>query len=188
MATRIFSFIALFGLLWLVPAYLLRPDAESIAVTYSGSFPVPVQLNFDSDCFMTMENGMPKQQGNDCDDIGRQSAIAAPATCDVTFAFLPGERQVTRLRAKFALLKDGKEIGRGSVNIARLDYNSEENQWALASFRGKCEAEELRLLEAKAVIDGEPTDLIASEKIRATGIIPWLPVGSQITIPDAAGG
>lgn len=185
MATRIFSFIALFGLLWLVPAYLLRPDPESIAVTYSGSYPIPVEINF-GDCYMSIENGVPKQQGNGCDDIARQSA--KPTTCDVTFAFLPIERPVTRLRAKFALLKGGKEIGRGSVNVARLDYNAEENKWALASFHGKCDAEELRLLEASAVIDGEPTNLIASEKIRATGIIPWLPVGSQISIPEAAGG
>lgn len=185
MATRIFSFIALFGLLWLVPAYLLKPDAESIAVTYSGSFPVPVEIDF-GDCYMTMENGVPTQQGNGCDDFARQSA--APAICDVSFAFLPIERQVTRLRAKFALLKDGKEIGRGKVAVERLEYNAEENKWALASFRGKCDAEEMRLLEATAVIDGEPTNLIASEKIRATGIIPWLPVGSQITIPDAVGG
>ena len=185
MATRIFSFIALFGLLWLVPAYLLRPDPESIAVTYSGSFPVPVEINF-GDCYMTMENGVPKQQGSGCDDIGRQSA--KPASCDVTFAFLPIERQVTRLRAKFAMIKDGKEIGRGSVAVERLNYNADNNQWALASFRSKCDAEEMRLLEATAVIDGEPTNLIASEKIRATGIIPWLPVGSQISIPEAAGG
>jgi hypothetical protein len=185
MATRIFSFIALFGLLWVLPAYLLRPDPESIAVTYSGSYPVPIEIDF-GDCYMSVENGVPKQKGNGCDDFGRQAA--APAICDVTFAFLPIERQVTRLRAKFALLKGGKEIGRGSVAVERLEYNAEENKWALASFRGKCDAEELRLLEAQAVIDGEPTNLIASERIRATGIIPWLPVGSQISIPEAAGG
>ena len=186
MSARLLSIVAAFAMLWLVPYFLLRPDGSTIAVTYSGSYPVMQQLQFDDDCAITIENGMPKQ-GRGCDF---NSAINQPVPCDVTFAFLPNEHQVTRLRARFVMLKGGKEIGRGSVSVAQLaqDPNEDAQKWATASFRSsKCDTEELRLLEATAVVDGTPTDLIATEMIRATGLIPWLPVGSMITIGDGQG-
>ena len=185
MTARILAIVALFAMFWVVPKYLLSPDTDSIAVHYNGSYPVPVELNFDSDCVMTMENGVPKTKG-DC-NFDAASAMSKPEQCNVELAFLPIERQVTRLHARVVMLKGGKEIGRGSVSIDRLVYNADDQKWAQASFRSKCEAEELRLTEATAVIDGTPTDLIATEIIHGTGIIPWLPVGSAVIIGDGQG-
>jgi len=170
-----------------VPYFLLRPDGSTIAVTYNGSYPVPVEIDFDNDCTPSWDNGTMKQKKG-CDNFGGGSKIGEPPKeCDVSFAFLPIERRVSRLQARFVMLKGGKEIGRGSVSLATLAYNAEDQQWAKASFRGRCGTEELRLLEATAIIDGTATDLIASDLIRATGFIPWFPGGGDITIGERQG-
>jgi hypothetical protein len=185
MTARILAIVALFAMFWVVPKYLLSPDTDSIAVHYNGSYPVPVELNFDSDCAMTMDDGTLKTKG-DC-DFNAASAMSKPTQCNVELAFLPIERQVTRLHARVVMLKGGKEIGRGSVSIDRLAYIADDNQWSRASFRSKCEADELRLTEATAIVDGTATDLIASGMVHGTGIIPWLPVGSAVIIGDGQG-
>ena len=186
MTARILALLAMFAMFWVLPKYLLSPDTESIAVHYNGSYPVPVELNFDSDCTMVIKDGVPKTKGN-C-DFNAQDAMRKPELCNVELAFLPIERQVTRLRARVIMLKGGKEIGRGSVSIDQLLYNAEDQQWRQVSFRSKCEADELRLTDATALVDGTPTDLIATEMIYGTGIIPWLPVGSAIIIGDGKQG
>jgi hypothetical protein len=183
MGPRIISICFLFGLIWLVPWFWLRSGGDSIAVTFNGSYPVPIEIDFD-DCAPTWSNGQMKQKSG-CDSFG--SGYGEPAKdCDVTFAFYPIERRVSRLNAKFIMLKDGKQIGRGSVSIASLVLDPEDKKWTEASFRGRCGADELRLTDATALVDGTATDLIASGLIRATGIIPWLP-GSDITIVERNG-
>jgi hypothetical protein len=187
MSARLVSIIVAFGMLWLVPYFLLKPDGSSIAVTYNGSYPVMEPLQFDDDCAITIENGAPKQ-GRGCDFDA--DALSKPRSCDVSFAFLPSDRRVSRLHARFIMLKGGKEIGRGSVSLAQLvrDPNEEERHWAKASFRSsKCDTEELRLIEATAIVDGTQTDLIATGLIYGSGIIPWLPVGSTIAIGNDQG-
>ncbi|HEX6093882.1 MAG TPA: hypothetical protein VFZ07_11045 [Dongiaceae bacterium] len=186
MGPRIIVICFLFGLFWLVPYFLLRPDGSSIAVTYNGSYPVPVEIDFDNDCMATWDNGQMKQKKG-CDSFGSGGIGEPPKECNVTFAFLPIERRVSRLNAKFVMLKDGKELGRGSVSLSSLVYDAEEQKWAQASFRGRCGTEQLRLLEATAIVDGTATDLIASDMIRATGLIPWFPGGGDIEIAERQG-
>jgi hypothetical protein len=186
MGPRIIAICALFGMIWLVPYFLLRPDGSSIAVTYSGSFPVPVEIDFDNDCTPTWQNGQMKQKTG-CNNLSGGGIGEPPKECDVTFAFLPIERRVSRLNAKFVMLKDGKEIGRGSVSLSSLVYDAEEKKWTQASFRGRCGTEQLRLLEATAIVDGNATDLIATDMIRATGLIPWFPGGGDIEIVERQG-
>src|SRR5262245_3923607 len=185
MTARILAIVALVAMFWVVPKYLLSPDTDSIAVHYNGSYPVPVELSFDSDCAMTIENGVPKTKG-DC-DFDAASIGSKPTQCNVELAFLPIERQVSRLHARVVMLKGGKEIGRGSVSIDSLVYNADDNQWRRVSFRSKCEADELLLTATTAIVDGTATDLIASDMVHGTGIIPWLPVGSAVIIGDGQG-
>jgi hypothetical protein len=186
MGPRILSICLLFGLIWLVPYFLLRPDGSSIAVTYNGSFPVPIEIDFDNDCMPTWDNGTMKQKKG-CDSFGNGGIGEPPKECDVTFAFLPIERRVSRLNAKFVMLKDGKEIGRGSITVPNLVHNAEDQKWTQASFRSRCGTEQLRLLSATAIVDGTATDLIATGMIRATGLIPWFPGGSDIEIVGQQG-
>jgi len=185
MTARILALLAGLAMFWVLPKYLLSPDNDSIAVHYNGSYPVPVELNFDSDCAMVMDKGTLKTKGN-C-DFNAADAMSKPTQCNVELAFLPIERRVSRLHARVVMLKGGKEIGRGSVSIDSLVYNADDNQWARVSFRSKCEADELRLTEATAIVDGTATDLIASDMVHGTGIIPWLPVGSAVQIGDNQG-
>jgi hypothetical protein len=70
-------------------------------------------------------------------------------------------------------MRDGKVIGRNSVQIASLDRPAED-PYITKSFRAACDAKQLRILEAHAFVAGQETDLIATESIASKGLMPFL--------------
>ena len=54
---------------------------------------------------------------------------------------------MTRLRVKLALMRDGKVIGRDSIQIASLDRRLDD-PYVTKTFRATCNAKQMRILEA----------------------------------------
>jgi hypothetical protein len=97
-----------------------------------------------------------------------------PLECDYTLGFRAGTEAVTRLRVKVALMRNGKVIGRDSLQISSLDRPADD-PFVTETIRGDCDAEQLRIVDAQASVDGEEIDLIATKSIAAKGLIPLLP-------------
>jgi hypothetical protein len=71
-------------------------------------------------------------------------------------------------------MRDGKVIGRDSIQINSLDRPS-DNPYVTKSFRAECDAKQLRVLEARAYVAGQETDLIATDSIGSKGLMPFFP-------------
>jgi hypothetical protein len=97
-----------------------------------------------------------------------------PLECDYTLGFRAGTEAVTRLRVKVALMRDGKVIGRDSVQISSLERPAGD-PFVTKTIQGDCDAEQLRIVDAQASVDGQEIDLIATESIAAKGLIPLVP-------------
>jgi hypothetical protein len=93
--------------------------------------------------------------------------------CDYTLGFRAGKAPVTRLRVKLALMRDGKVIGRDSIQIGSLDRPADD-PYVTKTIRGECNAKAVRILEARANIAGQDTDLIASGGISSKGVMPFM--------------
>jgi hypothetical protein len=94
--------------------------------------------------------------------------------CDYTLGFRAGAAPVRGLRVKLALMRDGDVIGRDSIQINSLDRPADD-PYVTETIRGECGAEQLRIVEADASVDGQETDLIAAKDIAAKGLIPLVP-------------
>ena len=58
-----------------------------MAVTYNGSYPVPVKMDFDNDCTPTWDTAQMKQKKG-CNNLNGGGIGEPPKECNVTFAFL----------------------------------------------------------------------------------------------------
>jgi hypothetical protein len=94
--------------------------------------------------------------------------------CDYTLGFRAGDAPVRRLRVKLALLRGGDVIGRDSIQINSLDRPADD-PYVTETIRGDCDAEQLRIVEARAFVDGQEIDLIETKDIAARGLIPLMP-------------
>jgi hypothetical protein len=97
-----------------------------------------------------------------------------PMECDYTLGFRAGTVPVTRLRVKLALMRDGEVIGRDSIQINNLE-RPEEDPYITETITGECDAEQVRILEARANVDGQDTDLIAAGSISSKSLLPFFP-------------
>src|SRR5262249_40095272 len=97
-----------------------------------------------------------------------------PMECEYTLAFRAVDAPVARLRVRIALMRDGKVIGRNSIQISSLDRPADDS-YVTKKFRSECDAKQLRILEARAYVAGEETDLIATDGISARGLVPLIP-------------
>ncbi len=146
-------------------------SSSAVQVTFFGSgLPTPDPSNFEDcgpvtlgseplndDCYAYLEPG-----NND------------PMECDYTVGFRAAAASVTRLRVKLALMRDGKVIGRDNIQIGSLDRPADD-PYVTKTFRGECDAKQLRILEARAYVAGQETDLIAAGSIGAKGLMPLFP-------------
>lgn len=147
-------------------------DDSKVHVTYFGSSWVAETSAFDfDDCSTFFENGQLQTEG-DCDYEAPNPE--EPMECDHTLTFRSRDADVQRLRARFLLMRDGKQVGRGLVTIDSVS-NGDDAPPTSREVRGDCAADQLILVEATAMIDGAPTDLIATEAIQAKGLIPFFP-------------
>lgn len=167
---RIFVLLAGFGLMFVVGHGWL--DHSSVRVTFLGSgMPGYDSSNFE-DCSPASWNGA-SQPNDDCYAYLRPDSDEQ-VECDYNLSFQPGDAQVRRLRVKILLMRDGHQIGRDMIQINGFDSSAEAPSVA-KTIRGECDADHLRITEAKAMVDGWDTDLIATDGISAKGLMPLVP-------------
>jgi hypothetical protein len=167
---RIIAVLALFGLVW-GGIYTLARSSSPVEVTFFGSgLPTPDASNF-SDCGPTTFGSKPVN--DDCYAYLR-AGNNDPLECTYTVGFRAGDVHVARLRVKLALMRDGKVIGRDNIQISSLDRPSND-PYVTKSFRAACDAKQMRVLEARAYIGGQETDLIATNSIGSKGMMPFFP-------------
>lgn len=94
--------------------------------------------------------------------------------CDYLVGFRAGDTNVSRLRVKLALMRDGKVIDRDSIRIESLERPADD-PYVTKTVRGECDARQIRITEARAYVAGEETDLIASDAIDTKSLIPLFP-------------
>jgi len=174
MLVRMIAILALFGVVW-GGIYTLGRSSSTVQVTFFGSgMPTPDPSNFD-DCgpaIMSSSSTKPKRVNNDCYAY-LKSGNNDPLECDYTVGFRAGDDlPVARLRVKLVLMREGKTIGRNSIQIASLDRPADD-PYVTKSFRGDCDAQQIRILEAHAFVGGQDTDLIATERIGSKGLMPF---------------
>ena len=144
-------------------------SSSAVQVTFFGSgIPTPDPSNFE-DCGPATFGSKPVN--DDCYAY-LKPGNNDPLECNYTVGFRAGDAHVARLRVKMALMRDGKVIGRNSVQIASLDRPAED-PYITKSFRAACDAKQLRILEAHAFVAGQETDLIATESIASKGLMPF---------------
>ncbi|MGE4227584.1 MAG: hypothetical protein AB7E71_04475 [Dongiaceae bacterium] len=145
--------------------------SSNVQVTFlGGGVPTYDASNFE-DCGPSSSDGAAPD--DDCYAYLRAGADAT-VECDYILGFRAGAAPVTRLRVKLALMRDGKVIGRDSIQINSLERPAED-PYVTKTIRGECEAKQVRILEAHARIDGQETDLIAVGGISSKGLVPFLP-------------
>jgi hypothetical protein len=139
-----------------------------VQVTFfgGGSMPTPDSSNFE-DCGPAT---LGKPVNDDCYAYLRPGNND-PMECSYTVGFRAGEMPVTRLRVKLVLMRDGKVIGRDSIQISSLERPADD-PYVTKSFRGECYARQIRILEARAYVAGQETDLIATDSIASKGLMP----------------
>jgi hypothetical protein len=71
-----------------------------------------------------------------------------------------------------ALMRDGKVIGRENMEIASLDRPADD-PYVARTFRDACDAKQIRIIEARAIVAGQETDLIATDSIGSKGLMPF---------------
>jgi hypothetical protein len=144
-------------------------DGSSVQVTMFG-MGMP---NFED---ASLEDCGPAVFGEEIDEdcYPRLAADLDDMECDYTLGFRASGASVTRLRVKIALMRNGKVIGRDSVQISNLE-RPEDDPFVTQEITGDCGAEQLRVTDAHATIDGQDVDLIENKEIAARGLIPLLP-------------
>lgn len=114
----------------------------------------------------------PKQQTNrNCYAYLRQGANA-PMECDYSLGFRAGDSTIQRLRVKVAIMHGGKEKGRRSLTIDSLARPA-DSPYVAKSIRGECNADQLRVVEAHAYVNGQETDLITAGNIASKSMMPF---------------
>jgi hypothetical protein len=165
---RIIAVLALFGVVW-GGIYTLARSSSPVEVTFFGSgLPTPDPSNF-SDCGPATFGSKPVN--DDCYAY-LKPGNNDPMECNYTVGFRAGDVPVTRLRVKLALMRDGKVIGRDNIQISSLD-RPKDNPYVTKTFRAECDAKQLRVLEARAYVAGQETDLIATDSIGSKGLMPF---------------
>lgn len=153
--------------------FSLRADA-TVQVTLFGNGPPNYDRSNFEDCGpASWSDGVPEASG-ECYAYLRPGADE-PLACDYTLGFRAGAAaRVARLRVRLALMRDGKAIGRDSIEIGSLDRPADD-PYVTQTIRGDCGAKHVRITEARAFVDGRETDLIATGNISSTGLMPLLP-------------
>lgn len=171
---RMLAILSGFGLIAALTSGLLFGflDSSSVQVTMFGmGMPSFDSSNFE-DCGPAMWKG-DEEIDEDCYAYLRADSDET-LECDYTMGFRAGDAPVTRLRVKLALMRDGEVIGRDSIQINSLERPADD-PFVMETIRGDCDAEQLRIVEADASVDGQETDLIATKSIAAKGLIPLVP-------------
>ncbi len=146
-------------------------SSSAVQVTFFGSgMPTPDPSNFE-DCGPATYGSKPVN--DDCYAY-LKPGNNDPMECDYTLGFRAADMPVTRLRVKIALMRDGKVIGRDNIQIVSLDRPADD-PYVTKTFRGECDAKQLRILDARAYVAGQETDLIATDSIGAKGLMPLMP-------------
>lgn len=167
---RMFVILSALGLVVALVAGLL--GGSNVQVTFlGGGVPTYDASNFE-DCGPSGWSGR-SASDDDCYAYLRAGADAT-MECDYILGFRAGAAPVTRLRVKLALMRDGKVVGRDSIQINSLERPAED-PYVTKTIRGECEVMQVRILEAHARIDGRETDLIAAGGISSKGLVPFLP-------------
>lgn len=167
---RMIAILTGFGLV-LALGFGFAGSPITVQVTFFGSgMPTPDASNFE-DCGPTTYGSTPVN--DDCYAY-LKPGNNDPAECDYNLGFRAASAAVTRLRVKIALMRDGKVIGRDNIQINSLDRPADD-PYVTKTFRGECDAKQLRILEARAYVAGQETDLIATGNIGAKGLMPLLP-------------
>jgi hypothetical protein len=170
---RMIAILAVFGLVW-GGIYTLARSSSPVQVTFFGSgLPTPDSSNFE-DCgpaIFSSSSTKPKPVNDDCYAY-LKPGNNDPLECDYTVGFRASDVPVSRLRVKLVLMRDEKVIGRNSVQIASLDRPADD-PYVTKTFRAACDAKQLRILEARAFVAGQETDLIATESIGSKGLMPF---------------
>ena len=144
-------------------------SSKAVQVTFFGSgLPTPDPSNFE-DCGPSTFGSKPVN--DDCYAY-LKPGNNDPMECNYTVGFRGGDMPVSRLRVKLVLMRDGKTIGRNSIQIASLDRPADD-PYVTKSFGATCDAKQLRILEARAFVAGQETDLIATESIGSKGLMPF---------------
>jgi len=112
----------------------------------------------------------PPKSDSNCYAYLRQGANA-PMECDYNLGFRAGDSAIQRLRVQVAIMRDGKERGRHSLTIDSLARPA-DNPYVAKSIRGECNADHLRVVEARAYVNGQETDLITAGSIAAKSLMP----------------
>jgi hypothetical protein len=145
-------------------------SSSAVQVTFFGSgLPTPDPSNFE-DCGPATFGSKPVN--DDCYAY-LKPGNNDPMECDYTVGFRAADTPVTRLRVKLTLMRDGKVIGRDSIQIASLDRPADD-PYVTKTFRATCNAKQLRILEAHANVAGQETDLIATDSIGSKGLMPFM--------------
>ncbi len=167
---RMIAILAGFGLAFAL-VFGFAGSSSAVQVMFFGSgMPTPDPSNFE-DCGPATFGSKPVN--DDCYAY-LKPGNNDPMECDYTVGFRAAAAPVTRLRVKVALMRDGKVIGRDNIQVNSLDRPADD-PYVTKTFRGECDAKQLRILEARAYVAGQETDLIATGSIGAKGLTPLLP-------------
>jgi len=167
---RMIAILAGFGLVFAL-VFGFAGSSSAVQVTFFGSgMPTPDPSNF-SDCGPATFGSKPVN--DDCYAY-LKPGNNDPRECDYTVGFRAADTPVARLRVKVALMRDGKVIGRDNIQINSLDRPAND-PYVTKTFRGECDAKQLRILEARANVAGQETDLIATGSIGSKGLMPLFP-------------
>jgi hypothetical protein len=184
---RMIAILAAFGLVFAL-VFGFAGSSSAVQVTFFGSgLPTPDPSNFE-DCGPSSFDsksviggatfgskpggGSTTKSANDNCYAYLKPGNDDPMECDYTVGFRAGDTPVTRLRVKMALMRDGKVIGRESLQIASLARPADD-PYVAKTFRAACDAKQLRILEARALVAGQETDLIATDSIGSKGLMPF---------------
>lgn len=167
---RMIAILAGMGLVFALVFGFAR-NSSAVQVTFFGSgLPTPDPSNFE-DCGPTTFGSKPVN--DDCYAY-LKTGNNDPLECSYTLGFRAGDAPVARPRVKVALMRDGKVIGRDNIQISSLDRPAGD-PYVTKTFRAECDAKQLRILEARAYISGQETDLIATGSIDSKGLMPLMP-------------
>jgi len=165
---RMIAILAGLGLVFAL-VFGFAGSSSAVQVTFFGSgLPTPDPSNFE-DCGPSTFGSKPVK--DDCYAY-LKPGNNDPMECTYTVGFRAGDVPVSRLRVKLVLMRDGKTISRNSIQIASLDRPADD-PYVTKTFRATCDAKQLRILEARAFVAGQETDLIATESIGSKGLMPF---------------
>jgi hypothetical protein len=187
---RVIAILAMFGLVYALVFGFAR-SSSPVQVTFFGSgLPTPDPSNFEG-CGPTQMSKAWKSSGNGQGSSSFGGPVIPDSTpankncyaylkpgnndpmeCAYTVGFRAGDAPVARLRVKLALMRDGKVIGRESIQIASLDRPADD-PYVAKTFREACDAKQIRILDARAIVAGQETDLIATDSIGSKGLMPF---------------